>query len=403
MIIGFDGSRAFATNKTGTENYSYQLLSYLAKIDHQNQYLVYLRPGTQGDALRGWPQNFKFITIPSPRLWTQFGLAKQTFLDRDLDILFVPSHTLPLIRCPGLKTVVTVHDLGAEYLPQTHQIKQRLYLKFMTDYQIKSATHLIAVSQATKDDLIKKVGVPAEKISVVYEGYNEKLFRPAKTDTLNTILKQFELKPQEYFLFVGTIQPRKNLERLIKAYSEVFVGDGKWGAPLSARNETRTSNGAASRQDPQKQPKLVLAGSKGWLSEEIYVLPKKLGIETSVKFLGYVPDEKLPALYTGAKAFLFPSLFEGFGLPILEAFACKCPVLTSNISSMPEVAGDATLLINPYSEEEITQGIERLATDEKLRNRLVKEGQKQLKKFSWEKAASQTLEVLKKAVGNTNF
>lgn len=381
MIIGFDASRAFADKKTGTENYSYQLLLHLSKIDHKNHYKVFLRP-EKGVAGAGkarqdpeilWPDNFEFITIPYPRLWTQAGLAKQTFKE-SLDILFIPSHTLPLIRKPGLKTVVAVHDLGAEYLPQTHQLKQKLYLNFMTHHQLKSATHLIAVSKATKEDLIKKAKINPDKITVIYEGYDKTAFKPQKTDELNNILKYYDLESNNYFLFVGTIQPRKNLERLIRAYAKFLE-----------------------RQDPEQaetKPKLILAGSKGWLADEIYELPKKLGIEHLVKFLGYVPDKNLPALYNGAIALLFPSLFEGFGLPVLEAMACKCPVLTSNVSSLPEVAGNSALLINPNLDEEIAQGINKLFFDQTLRNKLKKLGIAQARKFSWEKCAKKTLETL---------
>lgn len=368
MNIGFDGSRAFNESKTGTENYSYQLLYHLAKLDHTNNYYIYLRPGFERDKAI-WPDNFKFITIPYSRLWTQIGLAKQTFIDK-LNVLFIPSHTLPLIRKPGLETVVTVHDLGAEYLPKTHQLKQRAYLKLMTDVQLKSATHLIAVSQATKNDLIKKVKINPKKVSVIYEGYDKNLFKPLKADELKSVLKEYDIEYNSYFLFVGTIQPRKNLLRLISAYAK-FINN-----------------------KPEQKPKLILAGSKGWLSDEIYDLPEKLGIKSSVKFLGYVPDQNLPALYNGAIALLFPSLFEGFGLPILEAMACSCPVLTSNISSMPEVADKAALLVNPDSEDEIAQGISKLFLDQKLKDSLKTMGIAQSKKFSWEKCAEETLKTL---------
>ena len=166
MIIGFDASRAFLKDRSGTENYSFQLLKALAKIDHKNIYKVYLR--SQGRTLRGWPSNFQFSIINFKFLWTQGGLALQTFKDK-LDVLFVPAHTLPIIRKPGLKTVVTVHDLGSEYLPQMHQIKQRLYLSFMQKMQLKGVNKIIAVSKATKADLIKS-GVKESKIKVIYEG-----------------------------------------------------------------------------------------------------------------------------------------------------------------------------------------------------------------------------------------
>ena len=155
MVIGFDGSRAFSGKRTGTENYSYQLLKALGKIDHRNEYIVYVRPQAEEGV---WPNNFQFKVINFPRLWTQVGLALHTFTDK-LNVLFVPSHTLPLIRRPGLKTVVTVHDLGSEYLPDMHQFKQKLYLGFMQKYQLQTASKIIAVSKATKMDLIKKKGI----------------------------------------------------------------------------------------------------------------------------------------------------------------------------------------------------------------------------------------------------
>ena len=354
LRIGFDGSRAFNQAKTGTENYSYHLLVNLAKIDHVNRYIVYLRPGSNHRTFK-WPENFQFEIINFPRLWTQVGLALQTFKD-NLDLLFIPAHAAPLIHIKGLKTVITVHDLGAEYLPKAHQLKQRLYLKLITKFQLKNASKLIAVSTATKIDLVKKIGINPHKISIVHEGYNEKLFKPAKSDTQASSL-------MPYFIFVGTVQPRKNLERIIKAFALYLRGEIK----------------------------LVIVGSKGWLSDEIYKLPKKLGIEDSVKFLGYVSDGDLPKLYSQAQALVFPSLFEGFGLPILEAQACGCPVLTSKISSMPEVGGKGVVYVDPYSVDDIIRGMKEVS---KNREKVVKAGFGNIKRFSWEKCARETLKVL---------
>lgn len=357
MVIGYDGSRAFSLNRTGTENYSYQLLKALVKIDKRNKYLVFVRNRVLREE---FPDNFHFIIINWPRLWTQGGLALRTFKD-NLDVLFIPAHTLPIIRKPELKTVMTVHDLGSEYLPSMHQLKQKAYLGLMQKYQLKEITKLIAVSKATKDDLVKKVGIDPKKIEVVYEGYDEKLFKPVRgaNRTRNDALVN-SLIP--YFLFVGTVQPRKNLTRVIQAISRVNL-------------------------------KLVIVGSKGWLSDEIYKLPKKLGIEDRVKFLGYVPDKDLPALYSGAQALVFPSLFEGFGLPILEAQACGCPVITSNISSMIEVAGKGAILVNPYDVDGIANAMIRVK-GEAERGKLVKAGFENIKKYSWKKCADETLKVL---------
>ena len=206
-----------------------------------------------------------------------------------------------------------------------------------------------------------------KKIEVIYEGYDKQKFR---VDVLVNSLKHFNLVPKSYFLFVGTVQPRKNLERLIKAFSR------------------------------QPDDYLVIVGQKGWLSDEIYNLPKKQWIEDErsslagkVKFLGYVPDEDMPAIYTGAIALTFPSLFEGFGLPILEAQACGCPVITSNVSSMPEVAGKGAVYVDPYSIDDIVKGMVRVKSHES-RVKLIRAGFENVKRFSWEKCAMETLKVL---------
>lgn len=402
MIIGYDGSRAFSKDRTGTENYSYQLLKNFAKISELHRFIIYIRPGVKVG--NDWPGNFCFKVINWPRFWTQGGLALQTFKDK-LDVLFVPAHTLSLIRRPGLKTVVTVHDLGSEYLPKMHQLKQRFYLSFMQKFQLKGATKLIAVSKATKSDLVNKIGIEPEKISVIYEGFNKELFHPIKDDTLINSLRHYNLqlfelleselpwsrrpehqsrRPKTYYLFVGTVQPRKNLERIIKAFAIYIKGDRRW------EMEDRDLKMEDGKVDTVK---LVIAGSKGWLSDEIYKLPKKLGIENRVKFLGYIPDKDLPGLYSGAVALVFPSLFEGFGLPILEAQACGCPVITSNISSMPEVAGKGAMLVNPYDVNEITDAMIE-AMDKNVRKELIKNGFENINRFSWEKCAQETLKVL---------
>lgn len=369
MTIGIDGSRAFIEGKTGTENYSYQIIKNLSSIDLKNNYLIYIKK-SQVSNLKSqmWPQNFQFKIIDLPRLWTQIGLALRTFID-PIDVLFVPSHTLPLIKRPGLKTVVTVHDLGAEYLPALHQLKQVLYLNIMTHYQLKSADRIIAVSEATKADLINRVQIRKNKVSVVYEAADEKVFNKISTDSLQYVLRHFKLQKNKYFLFVGTIQPRKNLEKIIEAF-KVF-SESTLGYDL------------------------VLAGGKGWKSDAIYDLPQKLGIGQEVRFIGRVTDEELRALYNGATGLVYPSLFEGFGLPIVEAFNCGCPVITSKISSMPEVAGDSAILVDPYNKEEIAEALGSLASKDTLRSSLIKKGYLRSKFFSWRKAAIDTLEVIK--------
>lgn len=377
MNIGIDGSRAFVDNPTGTENYSLNIIKHICQLDQNNNYYIYLRSGQTLVAKSSLPnkKNYRLITIPYPRLWTQLGLGLQTFKDK-IEVLFIPAHTLPIIRRPDLTTVITVHDLGAEYLPKMHQLKQRLYLNFMSHWQLCSASAIIAVSNSTKKDLIEKAGIQPDKISVIYEGYDQYTFKPMPKTLTSKILSKYNLEYQNYFLFVGTIQPRKNLERLIRAYH--FY--------INSANPKK-------KHKLKSLPKLVLAGSKGWLSEPVFKLSNQLEITSLVKFLGYVPKADLPTLYSSSLGLLFPSLFEGFGLPILEAFASGCPVLTSSLASFKEVAGQAAIFVDPNSTKAIAQGIDQI-TDQNTAANLRLKGFKQVKKFSWEKAAGETLDVL---------
>lgn len=373
MIIGIDASRAFAKEPTGTEQYSTNLINAMLRIPTRHEFVLYLR----GDRIEKDSSLHK-LSLPNTRLhlvswpliWTQGGLAWETWIAPP-DVLFIPAHTLPVIGNPRVRTVVTVHDLGVEWLPQYHQFPQKHYMMWSTDFAIRHATRVIAVSEATRKDIIKRYKRRSKGIYVVHEGVDHTLFRPVSRRQYEPILARYGIS-QPYFLFVGTIQPRKNLVRLIEAYSMLLKRPGLAGMSL------------------------VLAGKPGWLNEDIYAAPRKLGIEHRVQFLGHVEPTDLPALYSGAAALVFPSLFEGFGLPILEAFACGCPVITSNVSSMPEVAGNAALLVNPLSTEEIAGAMTRVV-EANTRAMLTEWGKKRAAVFTWERAAKQTLAVLEEA------
>jgi glycosyltransferase involved in cell wall biosynthesis len=378
MLIGIDASRAFVKDRTGTENYSYQLIRAIAKIDRKNKYILFTRfptnhfkPGLvyAGDpVLQALPENFTIKNIPLKRLWTQVGLAKELFFN-PTDVLFIPAHTLPLIRKPRLKTVVTIHDLGYEYLPQYHKFPHKFYLNKSTEYAVWQSDHLIAVSEATKKDLINKLRCQEKKISVIYEGFDRAKFFPDKSSKTD--------KP--FILFVGTLQPRKNIERLIEAFSLVV-------------------RSLPSRSNSPKPPDLVIAGNKGWMYDEILSAPAKFGVLDKVKFLGYTKEDDLPALYSGALVFCLPSLFEGFGLPVLEAMACGCPVIVSKTSSLPEVVGEAGIYVDPLDVSDIAKNLQSLIMNFKLREKLSKKSLEQAKKFSWEKAAKETIGVLERTI-----
>ncbi len=364
LRIGIDASRATLARRTGTESYALHLIRALLGVGGAHKFTLYFRdPPAPGR----WDGRATNRVIPFPRLWTHIRLSWELLTARPRpEVLFIPAHVLPLIH--PLPSVVTIHDLGYRYFPEAHPRGQRLYLDGSTRFSAQAATRLIADSRATAQDLTRFYNIPANKITVVYPGRDETLTRvdPAP------VRAKYGL-PENYLLHVGTLQPRKNLERLIEAVMQ--SGHAK-----------------------QSAARLVLAGRAGWLSEPIVALARARG----VRLLDYVPDDDLAGLYSGAAAFVFPSLYEGFGFPVLEAMACGAPVICSNTSSLPEVAGDpstrsgwsAALLIDPLDTRAMASAIERVLTDVDLRASLIARGFEQIQKFSWEKAARETLAVL---------
>lgn len=365
MLIGYDGSKLNWQHKTGTENYASLLLEHLLRLDSDNAYRLYVRHPLDAKYLQA---NVQQKLIKQSRLWTQVGLAAEVWRHQP-DILFIPAHTMPIIHKPGLKCVVTIHDLGYEYLPQHHQYPHKLYLNRTTEFAAKHASHLIAVSEFTKQDLVRKLGVSAERITVVYEGVDAQQNHRPTDDYIKDIKKKYRLN-QPYILFVGTIQPRKNLVRLIEAFAQL--------------------------KDKHPHLQLVLAGNRGWLSEDIYAAPQQLGVADRVKFLGYIDEGDKPALYAGAELTALLSLFEGFGLPILESMACGTPVIASDSSSLPEVTGDAGILVHPTDINAMATGLDKLLTNSRLRQELIAKGYQQIKKFSWQQTAEQTLKVFER-------
>ncbi len=375
MIIGIDASRAVRAQRTGTERYSLEIIRHLLAMPEagEHRWRLYLdAPNRDTRLTEHLPDadHVEVCVIPARRLWTHRTLAHEVTRRRP-DVLFVPAHVIPFVipasRLPA--SVVTVHDLGYHAFPETHTWQQRLLIEGGTRWSVHVAQRVIAVSQATADDLIARCHVPAQRIRVIYEA-------PAQTaivthHQVTEVCERYGLH-RPYALFVGTIQPRKNVARLLQAYDWLY------------RNTPITFD-------------LVFAGASGWLSDSLYEQAAALGLAQHVRFLGYVPDDDLPALLKGARFFSFPSLFEGFGLPVLEAQSYGVPVLTSNNSSLPEVAGDAALLVDPTDVDAIANAMLRLSRDEVLRQQLIEAGYANVRRFSWEKAAQETLAVLKEA------
>ncbi len=367
MIIGYDGSRISVAQRTGTEQYSYLLLEQLIKLPGDDIFRVYTREKIE-DPIFEHPRVEQRV-IGWKRLWTQGGLALELWKSRP-DVLFIPAHTLPALRPFGINSVVTIHDLGYEYLPQYHQFPHKLYLNKSTEYAAWQAGRLIAVSEFTKLDLHKKLGASVDKIRVVYEGVDTQRFARVSEKDEQAARQKYGLA-KDYILFVGTVQPRKNLVRLIEAFSCL----------------------------KDKDIELVIAGGKGWMSDDIYAAPTRYGVEERVKFLGYIDEEDKPGLYAAARVTALVSLFEGFGLPAIESMASGTPVVAANNSSLPEVVGEAGILVEAESVDSIRQGLQTAASDESVRQRLIKNGYEQAGKFRWDRAAEETMAVFKELVG----
>jgi glycosyltransferase involved in cell wall biosynthesis len=362
LYIGIDASRAAGDRQTGTENYARRLIEALLAAGGDRRFRLYFRESPPAGLFSASLPDAELRVIPFPRLWTHMRLSYELLRRPRPDVLFVPAHVLPLAH--PLPTVVTVHDLGYRYFPDAHPRAQRLYLDWSTRFSARGATHVIADSQATRADLSSLYGIAAEKITVVYPGRAETL-APADADRVRA---RYGL-PAEYLLHVGTLQPRKNLGRLIQAA------------------------GALRARWPRLE--LVLAGRPGWMAEPILAQAREQ--PDRVRILDYVPEADLAGLYSGAQVFVFPSLYEGFGFPVLEAMACGTPVVCSNTSSLPEVAGEAALTVDPADTGALAAAVGRVLDDPSLRAALVAKGKAQVQRFSWARAAAETMQVLERA------
>ena len=379
MLIGIDASRAALAHRTGTETYSLNLIRSLIRLAEGSSLRLY----TNGEPPAGlfWngasSKGAEVRAMAFPRLWTHVRLSAE-MLAAPPDVLFVPAHVLPLIH--PKRSVVTVHDLGYLHYPEAHRPFDRRYLDWSTRWNAQQAQLVIADSQATKDDVVRAYGVSPAKIRVIYLGRDEALRRETDAQAMRSIRERYGIAGR-YLLYVGTLQPRKNLTRIIEAYSRLA-------------SETALTD-----------VQLVLAGKRGWLYDDLFAQVAQRGLESRVLFPGYIEDADLPGLLSGALAFVFPSLYEGFGIPVLEAGACGVPVITSNTSSLPEVAGDpsagsgqaAALLVDPHDVDAIADAMYRLVTDAELRAELTLRGHENIKRFSWEKCARETLAVLLEA------
>jgi glycosyltransferase involved in cell wall biosynthesis len=283
-----------------------------------------------------------------------------------LDLFHAPDFFLPPVK-PGTRTLVTVHDLSFVREPDTVMPGMTHHLNTWVPHSVKQADHVIAVSEATRQDLIELYQTPPQKISVLYHGVTADFQRVTDPTKLAAIRQKYGLGKRPFVLSVGTLQPRKNYRRLIQAFAQL-----------------------------DSSLMLVIVGGKGWRYEDIFAEVARQGLEARTHFLGFVADADLPALYSATSLFVYPSLYEGFGLPALEALACGTPVVASNLSALPEVVGEAGLLVNPRNVGEMAAAMTRLLTDSGLHQQLAQAGQLRATHFTWIGTATKLLELYKK-------
>jgi glycosyltransferase involved in cell wall biosynthesis len=366
MLIGIDASRAVLHQRTGTEAYSYFLIrSLITRTQNSGHQLrLYFNQAPPGGLFQELP-HVDFCVIPFARLWTHVRLARE-LQQRSPDVFFTPAHVIPFIyQGPS---VATVHDLGYHYFPAAHTKSQVAYLRFSTRANGRLAREIIADSAVTKADLIRYYGTIDKNISVIYPGLDPDLQRVEDRQLIASTCEKYGIE-LPYLLHIGTLQPRKNLNRLVRAFAQS-------GLPHQ----------------------LVLGGKPGWqtkplLSEISSLEPSTRG---RVHLAGYIAEEDKAALLSGAEALVYPSLYEGFGFPLLEAQVCGTPVMAANSSSLPEISAGSALFVDPLDVDEISRAMRLIVEDSFLRQELVEKGYENARRFDWQKTAEKVLNVLER-------
>lgn len=372
MKIAIDLRGLHSGKISGVENYIINILERFLKMDHSNSYILF------DNAFR--PKNYdylKFVNaqVVQRRVPNRLFNAALKFAGRpkfenyfgDFDLLFMPNWNFFAIRSTT-KLIVTVHDLSPVVAPEFYNVKRRLWHRLINfDRILHRADHIVAVSEYTKADVVRLYNIAPEKVSVIYPGIDRTLFKPELSVSKLREVRNLYGLPGEFILFLNTLEPRKNLVNFIKAFEKV-----------------------------DSNISLVIGGKKGWKYQEIFATMNKSVKRRRIKYLGYIPEEHKPYLIGLASVVGFPSFYEGFGFPALEALSVGVPVLASQVTSLPETVNDAALMVDPYNIDDMTAGLEMLLNDQQLRDNLVSKGLRQAQKFNWETSASQLLEVLQK-------
>lgn len=372
MTCGIDIRVLARGTRTGVEEYTLNLLAHLLPQDQSIQYKLFYNAYHKIELNYPWLDlpnvTLSDFKIPNRALFVSARYGNWPKIDRlcqGLDVYFNPHFFVAPVSASCQK-VITFHDLSFEHFGQFLSLRKRLWHKFLMAprQEAEKAERIIAVSQSTKQDLINLYQIEPAKIKVIYSGIGDK-FKPAQAD--QNIKLKYNL-PDKFILYFGTLEPRKNLIGLIKAFELL-----------------RTRH----------QIQLVLAGSKGWLYENIFKTATQSKFSQDIFFTGFVAEEDKPALYNMAELFVYPSFFEGFGFPPLEAMACGIPTIVSHNSSLPEVVGQGAVMIDPYNIDELAWAMDIVLTDKAVRQNLKAKGMQQAKKFSWQRCAQETLEVLR--------
>ena len=371
MRIAID-AHSIGTKLGGNESYSTNLICALADVDRINEYILYVTTPEAVKTFKGrWPNFHVHTTLPHTPL-IRIPLTLSAELRRHpVDVLHVQFTAPPLCPCP---VVVSVHDLSFEHLPETFKRRSRTQLRLTVRSSARRAAHVLTLSEHTRHDVAQTYGIPLESITAIPLAA-PKHFGPVHNDKELQRVRHIYGIDGDYVLSVGSIQPRKNLSRLVRAFAAL-------------RNE----------QSNQSFPKLVLVGKCAWLFDETLRALQESGLGNEAIVTGYVPESDLPALYSGALCFVYPSIFEGFGLPPLEAMKCGTPVIVSNTTSLPEVVGDSGLQVDPFDVSAIASAIKKLLYDSELRRELSVKGQSRAELFDWHDTARRTLEVYEEVV-----
>ena len=355
----------------GNETYAINLIESLATIDQTNQYTLYVTKRAAVDRFAGrWP-NFK-VTQTSPHTpLVRIPLTLSRELRRNpVDVLHVQYTAPPFLPCP---LVSTIHDLAFEHLPETFKRRSWMQLRLTVRATARRAAEVITLSNFSRSDIVTTYGIPAERITVTPAAASPRFARVTNGNELKRVRERYGIG-KNYILSLCSIQPRKNLVRLIEAYSSL-----RRARPVG------------------EFPQLVLAGKRAWLDQETIRAAERNSVDRDILFTGYVPDLELPALYSGAICFVYPSYFEGFGLPVLEAMQCGVPVIAGNRTSLPEVVGDAGVLVDPFDEGELATAIARIADNPDYRAKLSVKGLNRARAFDWNNTARLTLQVYERA------